>query len=669
MAPQTSNVGAIELMSRSTNFIRTKGLIQSLWFPVVVLLAVLMLSALEISGSSIALYETSSGKSDSSSGVLIGQPRPVRSDEWLVRAPWFLNQVKNGSPSFGSSGIGQHDLGVSGDIPVWSLDVLVKPHQVTSFIFSPAKAFAAEWWIWHGLMICGMYTFIHVLTKRPGIAVAISLLLVTSPSTQWWSAPGTFTTIGYGTLAAAFFLKSLERTSKSKCFVSLALAGWFSACFVSTLYLPWIITTTLILGTICLTRITIQVLSAERRKTEARRILSLLGVALVFSGLLIGIYVQRHADALARLNETVYPGSRSSESGGGLNLATVFGAPLDYYSWSPQTVSVNGTNQSENSGGIIYLMPVAVAIGSFLLLRKQLVFQRSVKELLATVASGFLLLSWAVLPVPTSFGKFFLLDRVPPTRILPALTFVSLIALAQYLTLSLKSKRRSESVAIASSALFFLGISAFAANQYQVENARPEIWNALILIGVVSFGIWLALWKYLRIGLCLLVIFGSFQFLNTNPLQKGLSPLLDNPLAVQVNDIQKTFSEEAGWMAVGTDIYVRGTIEATGVSLVSAVSRYPDYEAWRVLDPTLKYEDAWNRYGHIFVSVGEKGADPIILSPQGDVIQIILDPCDERLRRINVDVLVTQNFELDGCGNLINSIVWGERTIRFYSVS
>ena len=104
------------------------------------------------------------------------------------------------------------------------------------------------------------------------------------------------------------------------------------------------------------------------------------------------------------------------------------------------------------------------------------------------------------------------------------------------------------------------------------------------------------------------------------------------------------------------------------MSLVSGVSRYPDYEAWKVLDPDLKYEDAWNRYGHIFVSTGEEGSDPVISSPQGDVIQVVLDPCDARLSELNVRVLVTQNLEISRCGKLIERVKWGDRTIRFYSL-
>jgi hypothetical protein len=154
-----------------------------------------------------------------------------------------------------------------------------------------------------------------------------------------------------------------------------------------------------------------------------------------------------------------------------------------------------------------------------------------------------------------------------------------------------------------------------------------------------------------------------------NPIQRGVSPLLDNPVSSSAREIRQGLEKDIGWMLIGGDAYVRGSLEATGVSLTSGVSRYPDYDYWRVLDPELKYEDSWNRYGHIFVSPGEKDSDPLITSPQSDVIQVVLDPCDKRLLRLNTKIVVTQNLEISECGAILKTITWGDRIIRFYSLA
>jgi len=638
-------------------------------FPFVVLLTVVGLTMFEISGSSIALYETSAGQSKSSAGVLLGDPRPVRSDEWLVRVPWLIGQAQNEFPTVSESGIGSHEVVITGDVPVRGFDLVVKPHHLPLVILGPSKAVAAEWWTLHAVLILGVYYLLLFLIKRIDIAVGVSLLLAMSPSTQWWVGPATFTTVGYGALSATSFMAALETSSPRKRNALVTMSAWLFSCFVCSLYVPWLVTTALVLLPIVASRIIHNGLNLDNQKEQVRLFLR---TAFKFSfvvAALIGIFVIRHKTAVGVMNATVYPGARSSESGGGVNFASLFGAPLDYKAWRPVTAFVNGTNQSENSSGIVYLIPCALAFFGLLFSRRIDLRNRDTVQLAASTFAGLLLLAWALLPVPTLLGKFFLLDRVPPVRVLPALAFVSLVALGQYLSLNIEPKTLREWISIFLSVSAFLAVGYFAAHSYQVEGMNGGLRNASIAILFLTCMVFFVFWKFPKIGISGLIIFGIVQFANTNPIQRGIDPVIKNPVALEIQAIRRSIPKNNGWFLVNGDIYVRGTLEASGVPFVSGVSRYPDYEAWRVLDPTLKYEDAWNRYGHIFVSVGEKGADPIISSPQGDVIQIVLDPCDERLQRINVDVLVTQNFELDGCGNLIDSVVWGERTIRFYSVS
>ena len=119
---------------------------------------------------------------------------------------------------------------------------------------------------------------------------------------------------------------------------------------------------------------------------------------------------------------------------------------------------------------------------------------------------------------------------------------------------------------------------------------------------------------------------------------------------------------------LGGDVYVRGSIEATGVDFLSGISRYPNHETWEKLDPTRQYVDAWNRYAHLVVEIGSPGSVPIISTPQADVVKIVLDPCDSRLSTLGVTKIVTQDYSLSGCGALLGETTWGSRVIRVYSI-
>ena len=76
---------------------------QYLIFPLVILVALVVFTALGISGSSSPLLAKDAGSSDT---VIAGIPRPVRSDEWIVHTPLVISQVENDMPRYGDVGVG-----------------------------------------------------------------------------------------------------------------------------------------------------------------------------------------------------------------------------------------------------------------------------------------------------------------------------------------------------------------------------------------------------------------------------------------------------------------------------------------------------------------------------------------------------------------------------------
>jgi hypothetical protein len=579
-----------------------------------------------------------------------------------------MNQIKNDLPTTTWSGVGSHDVGVVGDIPAKSLDLLVKPHQLTSLFLGPERALAAEWWMWHLVMIGGVYVLLFVLTKNIVISAAIALLLALSPSTQWWVAPGTFTTVGYGSLAAASVIAAINNEKRRERYVFGCLAGWALACFICTLYVPWIITTLLVVGPVVLGVVIQKLVKAEDRTSALKRC-GLVGVLVVFTSvLLVAIFGLRHIEAIRAVNGTVYPGQRAAEIGGTLNPATVFGAPFDFLAYGKQTVTVNNTNQSENASGVMYFVPILVAwfglvAGGFR------VFQSRVSaSLTAAFAACLVFISWAVLPLPSYVGRLFLLDRVPPSRVLPGLALASVLVLGLFLALLRQEQIKLRASVVATSLSAFVFIQLWAAGLYRVDQVAIDLWRpvGIILFLTVALGAMLLRWT--RIGLAILVFFGSVQFAQINPIQVGAQALLDNPVSSMVSETNKKLGSETGWLQVGGDVYVRGSLEASGVRFVSGISRYPNHDAWRILDPKGKYEDAWNRYAHVAFEVGEPGTDPVITTPQADVVYVRIDPCDPRLASLGVNVIVTQDFELPNCGEIVSEVTWGSRKIRAYQV-
>jgi len=636
-------------------------------FPLGLLVLVAALTLANISGSSVGVYEISAGRSPTEADVIRGQVRPVRSDEWLVRTPWLMNQINNGLPKTTFSGVGSHDVSVVGDLPVRSLDILVRPHHITSWFLGPERALAAEWWMWHVLMICGVFSLIYVVTRMSGIAASCGLLLALSPSTQWWVAPGTFTTVGYGSLCGACFIAALGHSGRRRIGLA-ALGGWALACFVCTLYVPWMITTAIVVGVVTLGVGVEFVRNADDRSDALRRLIGVLVLVGAVGGVLTATFVLRHTEAMRAVNQTVYPGNRAAEVGGTLNPATIFGAPFDFYAYKPQTVSINGTNQSENSAGIAYLIPVMAAFFGLFAAGLRILSTRISAALFSAILAGGVLLAWALLPLPSYVGRIFLLDRVPPARLVPAIAFVSVVGMGLLAAHAGDRRNVLKSRIVFPSVLIFGVIQLWAAGLYRVEQAPVNPWRPMLVAILVCGAIAACLRGFTRFGFGALLVFGIVQFLHINPLQVGARPLLDNPVSALVKSVRSEMGLDAGWLTLGGDIYLRGSIEASGARFISGISRYPDHASWKILDPKAQYESAWNRYAHVAIEAGEIGSEPVISTPQSDVVIVKVDPCDARLRDLGVDVVATQNYELTGCGRLLGEAKWGDRVIRAYSI-
>ncbi len=645
---------------------RSKLLTTKFLFPLSLPFSVLLLTILNVSGSSVGLYETSIGESYDNAGVLFGEVRPFRSDEWLVRTPWLVSQAENGFPQFVNNGMGSHDVSVVGDIPSRSLDVLVKPHHVPLLLLSPDRVVAAEWWMWHALMILGVFALVKSITKRDGIAACAGLLLAVAPSTQWWLAPGTFTTVGYGSLFAAFVIYATQQKQMRNSILYSTLAGWMLACLAATLYVPWVITTLIVVVPILLGVVVNQLYCSIERAQLLKNLGISFGIgALVFVVLIIS-FVLRHSEAISIVTQTVYPGQRTAETAGGASRVSLFGAPFDYLAYENQMVVVNGTNPSENSSGVIYLVPITVACVFYLLFKKFSLRNVIDVALLCSIFAGLVLLAWATVPLPSWVGQLLLLNRVPPVRIAPAAAFGSVICLALFLSKPNLLSRLLKYVQAFFAIGAFLLILIWVSHNYVVSGTVINATKQAFIIGIVCLSLFTVFTRYFRVGLTGLLVFGVIQFSQINPIQRSVRPLTANSLATVIQSVNNQFEDSSGWLVLNGDAYVRGTVEASGVRYVSGISRYPDYEYWEILDPAKQYEESWNRYGHVHVAAGSAGSSPVITAPFPDVIQVVIDPCDKRLALLEVDVVVTQDLTLQSCGSLMRTLLWGERTIRMY---
>lgn len=622
----------------------------------------LVLGLLRLSGSSLSIYATGLGASEGEAGVLAGPARNVRSDEWNVRTPWVLRQVELGFPEEVPGAVGTHDVAVLADLPTWGWEALLRPHTLAYRFLDVSRAFAVEWWAYHAVQMLGVYALLLALTRRPLLSALGSSLVTFSPATQWWAAPGTFTTLGYGCLTAALVLWAVGAVRPIARLALAAAAGLAAALFLVALYVPWLIGTALVVVPVVAGALVARLADPDRRRRTLRSLAVVVPVTGVVAAGLFGAFVFGHRDAVSAISGTVYPGDLAEQQAGSASRSALLGGAFDYFASGTRVAVVNETNQSENASGLLLLLPVAsacVAHG----VRRRFRPPPAAYPLIGSLVGGGVLLAWTVLPVPGWAGRLALLTRIPPQRLFLPVALAGAVALALLAHYHLSSGRGLGSASLLVSAGGFAAVQLWAASDYTVDGSGINLGLAALFVLIVVTGTGLALSARPVAGLALLAAFCLWQASFINPVQRGTDPLTRGPVRRMVDRVTAG-RPASGWIVFGGDPLLLGTLTAAGVNTLSAISPYPDAEAWRVLDPAGEFEAVWNRYTRVsfFALAGE----PNFKLLQPDSITVTVDPCDAKLEALGVEFLVAQNAELTGCVEPVEELAYGEGYLNVY---
>ncbi len=104
--------------------------------------------------------------------------------------------------------------------------------------------------------------------------------------------------------------------------------------------------------------------------------------------------------------------------------------------------------------------------------------------------------------------------------------------------------------------------------------------------------------------------------------------------------------------------------------LTGQQSTGPDEQQWEILDPERAFYAAWNRgASYITAAWAPDGAAVSIQSPQPDIIQVVVDPCDRKLREFDVSVISSSTDLSDRkCLTPLETLQWEGRTLYLYRV-
>jgi hypothetical protein len=582
-----------------------------------------VLVALRVHGFSLAAWhDVIDGSAPSE--ILLGAPRPIRSDDWKVHVPLILAQ-RAASPAYPevnpNVGLGQNML-LPIETPVLHWATLFRP-TLWGYFLGADVGLAWHWWS-RALGLFGIWlgVFAVIARGRIGLAALGAGLLVASPFFQFWAlnaAPHAMA-LGACFLAAAALLRADTPRRIAAAGLGLGLAGGWLALAV---YPPYQITlawlgVALLLGFALDRRAVLPLARARGLRAGAFLAAGALALAIVAA------FAFETRDAIEAMLGTAYPGRRLS-SGAERSVAQLLnanlGAPLWAESWGPLF------NVCE-AASFWMLSPAVVALLGWRRLRGERI--DALSACVAIYAAALWI--YAVLGFPEWLARATGLGNVPGRRAVIGIGLADAILVVRFASQALP-ERLSERAPAAAIALAFAALTAAAA--WHLERELPGA-RLPWLAGFVAANAALALALFVAParGLAALVAASALSSLWFNPLAVGGTAYLrENELSRRILELDAAEGGESVWVSFGRDD-LGNLFRALGVRSLVGVQPLPQTELWRRIDPQGRQRSVYDRYAHVaFVA---SRAPPRFQLHSQDYVIVSIDPRSPAFRALGV---------------------------------
>lgn len=594
--------------------------------------------------------------------AIIGSPRAVRSDEYLVATPLVISQVQLGLPRISHLFPGGMDMSILWDLPYHEWSIVLRP-QSWGFFFLPLdNAFSFKWWLPVMAMGAVTYYLLCTLWRRPVAALAVSLAFFLSPFFQWWIGAGTFWPPTFGLLIVLVTIWLLRTPCTWARWALGAAAAYFAAVAAVTLY-PAYLVPCVLAGAACSLGWLCSGPSELRWASRLRRTAPLLAAA-VASGAAVVVYLATRSAAVKAITSTVYPGARSWSTGqSGLfpwqaMYAGVFGQGLD-----ATHLAAFAPNASEGSSFLLvglYLLPSAL----------WLVFSRwrRAREIDWAIVSALgclaVFMAFIYLPGWDLLARILLLDKTTTPRIVIGLGVLSLLLLGlvvhRLLALPNRPARWPAAAGVALVGLNHLVALSFLRAHAPAVLAAAGWWPLL----VAALALATALFALGRTTAPALLLLGVSIALCgwVNPVYRGVLDLRTSDVGQAV--LNTDAREPGAWVTTG-DTTTVALLRETAVTSYSGTQGWPPEQMWRDLNPDGSEQAIWDRYAHVLWTA--KPTSPPLTLPYPDTVSVALDTCGDFAQH-HLDYVLTQTPLDQSCVRLIGQIPHKSATYRIYQV-
>ena len=556
------------------------------------------LTANQIHGDSINMYDqyVQSGQGSDFVEPLFGEPRAIRSDEWIVEesrrlSARFLNDpygkynnILRGTDTVNKTYVGVGNAGKLGN----------SFFSIFYRILGIEYGFCFEWNA--GIIFSFLFTFefFMILSKQNKLLSTLgSVMIIGSSFFLWWGFPPYIMATHAAIVGFYYFFKSDRWKIKIICATITPIAV---ANFVTNIYPAWQVPMAYIFLVFLIWVIHE---NWEYIKNQDIKAWILFGCALVFCVALIATYLFSIMEYLEGIMSTTYPAARVSTGEYCWNK-------MLYYIQSFLYPYKDIGNSSEFST-MCSLFPLPVILGIIYIVKEK------GKDWLINglVLVEILLLSYTSIGLPLILAKISLLSFSTSIR---AIDMAELGCI--YLIFIVLSKKSQNEEQVTLNKFFggLISLGIISISVYYCMKDFPDympLSYIIIIIIILTIFVMTILCKMdkkviNKIYVCVIVLF-VITGLSVRPVQKGFDAIDSKPLAKEIRKINEKDPGEK-WIAYTSPAnpVLSAFCVSSGAATINSVNDYPNLELWEALDKNDVYEDVYNRYSHVNISFSEE---------------------------------------------------------------
>ena len=602
----------------------------------------------EISGSSVGLYSSSL---NTDSGVIFGNSRPIRSDEWVVLTPFMLSQYENHSgkfPYFSDTIRGDKtDVFMVYGLPVMDISILFRFFQIGFLFLPPAKGLS---FFWMGRIIALFLVSFEIMklitNKNNKLSLFGAILITFAPTIHWWFAVNWIAELIIFPFLSVILL-NLYMKEKNFIYRSLYIIGiflcWGNLLF--SLYPAWQVPFGYLLFSLYIWTI-IENWKTFDIKTRKKDFIIWALFFIIFI-LLVGRIFLKSKETIDIVRNTAYPGSRF-ETGGKILLELFRWAINLFTPYNEHNIILNTCELSST----IDFFPIPYIFAAYLIFKQKI---RDKFLIILSICSLFIFM-YMIVGFPNFLSTISLLSNSPSWRIVQVFGVINIFILIR--ALYLYNPNLKMNISIILSVLFSLLI-IFTSYKYQNKYLTPLM---IMILFISLFIICLSFLQYNKDIFRKIFMFSSSLFLimssiYINPVQKGLGVIYDSNLYKSIKEISSKDNDGLWITCFGASSSVA---IISGAPTINSVNTYPNLNRWEILDPELKYKDIYNRYAYILLNIvnNDFNNEKFVLK-QPDLFQ--LNVTLEDLKKINTKYILSgislENFNTDNVKlNLVKKI-------------